>query len=156
MQAQKIEQNFFLTFPVSKSQKNISNMNSYCSNSSDMRNLNEQVKKAFSYQNLFWPFTVWINCSSDLKFFANSRPRSFFRSQNNFFLTIGQNNFCNKIPKSWDFFFNEEILFNLTSFSLYRYNAYWNSYYVYHLIFVKCPILCNPGDWPTKYIINNN
>ena len=29
---------------------------------------------AFFYQKLFWPFTVWINCSSDLKIFANSRP----------------------------------------------------------------------------------
>ena len=28
-----------------------------------MRNLQEQVKKAFCYQKLFWPFTVWINCS---------------------------------------------------------------------------------------------
>ena len=32
-----------------------------------MRNLQEQVKKAFCYQKLSWPFTVWINCSSDLK-----------------------------------------------------------------------------------------
>ena len=51
-----------------------SNLNSNCSNLSDMRNLQEQVKKAFCYQKLFWPFTVWINCSSDLKIFANSRP----------------------------------------------------------------------------------
>ena len=28
-----------------------------------MRNLQEQVKKAFCYQKFFWPFTVWINCS---------------------------------------------------------------------------------------------
>ena len=50
-----------------------------------MRNLQKQVKKAFCYQKLFWPFTVWINCSSDLKIFANSRPsatnfKSFSRS----------------------------------------------------------------------------
>ena len=25
-------------------------------------------------QKLFWPFTVWINCSCDLKIFANSCP----------------------------------------------------------------------------------
>ena len=31
---------------------------------------------------MFWPFTVWKNCSSDLKNF----------------LTVGQNNFGNKIP----------------------------------------------------------
>ena len=68
-----------------------------------MRNLQEQVKKAFCYQTLFWPFTVWINCSSDLKNFANSRPsasnfKSFSWSLEHFFLTVGQNNFGNKIP----------------------------------------------------------
>ena len=42
-----------------------------------MRNLQKQVKKAFCYQKMFWPFTVRINCSSDLK--------------------VGQNNFDNKI-----------------------------------------------------------
>ena len=68
-----------------------------------MRNLQEQVKKAFCYQKLFWPFTVWINCSSDLKNFANSRPsasnfKSFSRSLEQFFLTVGQNDFGNKMP----------------------------------------------------------
>ena len=68
-----------------------------------MRNLQEQVKKAFCYQKLFWPFTVWINFSSDLKIFANSRPsasnfKTFSRSLEQFFLTVGQNNFGNKIP----------------------------------------------------------
>ena len=68
-----------------------------------MRNLQEQVKKAFCYQKLFWPFTVWINCSSDLKNFANSRPsasnsKSFSRSLEQFFLTVGKNNSGNKIP----------------------------------------------------------
>ena len=68
-----------------------------------MRNLQEQVKKVFCYQKLFWPFTVWINCSSDLNNFANSRPsawnfKCFNRSLEHFFLTVGQNNFGNKIP----------------------------------------------------------
>ena len=63
-----------------------------------MRNLQEQVKKAFCYQKLFWPFTVWINCSSDLKNFANSQPsasnfKSFSQSLEQFCLTKGQNNF---------------------------------------------------------------
>ena len=53
---------------------NLSNLNSKCSDLLDMRNLQEQVEKAFCFQNLFWPFTVWIDCSSDLKTFANSRP----------------------------------------------------------------------------------
>ena len=51
---------------------------------------------------MFWPSTVRINCSSDLKNFANSRPsasdfKSFSGSLENFFLTVGQNNFGNKI-----------------------------------------------------------
>ena len=68
-----------------------------------MRNLQEQVKKAFCYQKSFWPFTVWINCSGDLKKYSNSRPsasnfKSFSRSLEWLFLTVGQNNFDNKIP----------------------------------------------------------
>ena len=77
-----------------------SNLNS---NKLGLRNLQEQVKKAFCYQKLFWPFTVWIDCSSDLKKFPNSWPsasnfKSFSRSLKHFFLTVGQNNFGNKIP----------------------------------------------------------
>ena len=51
---------------------NCFNLNSNWSNLIDLRNLQEQVKKAFCYQQLFWPFTVWINCTSDLKIFTNS------------------------------------------------------------------------------------
>ena len=86
---------------VSKSQYFF--FNSDCSNLLYLRNLQEQVKKAFFYQKLFWPFTVWMNCSSDLKNFANSRPsasnfKKLSRSLDQFFLTVGQNNFDNKIP----------------------------------------------------------
>ena len=50
-----------LTFPLcfqmpmifSNFNSNCSNLNSYCSNLLDMRNLQEQVKKAFCYQKLF-------------------------------------------------------------------------------------------------------
>ena len=68
-----------------------------------MRNLQEQVKKAFCYQKLFWPFSVWMNFSSDLKNFANPRPSAsnfkiFSQSLEQFFLTVGQNNLGNKIP----------------------------------------------------------
>ena len=66
-----------------------------------MRNLQEQVKKAFCYQKLFWPFTVRINCSSDLKKFSSSQPSAsnFKRfSLEHFFLTVVQNNFGNKLP----------------------------------------------------------
>ena len=52
---------------------------------------------------MFRPFTVWINCSSDLKSFANSRPSAsnfkfFSQSLEQFFLTVYQNNFGKKIP----------------------------------------------------------
>ena len=75
-----------------------------------MKNLQEQVKKVFCYQKLFCPFTVWINCSSDLETFANSRPSAwnferFSRSLGQFFVTVSQNNFGNKLPlelsQSW-------------------------------------------------------
>ena len=66
-------------------------MISNCSNLLHMRNLQEHVKKAFCYQ------------KSDLKIFENSRPspsnfKSFSLSLEQFFLTVGQNNFANKIP----------------------------------------------------------
>ena len=85
-----------------------------------MRNLQEQVKKAFCYQKLFWPFTVWMNCYSDLKNFASSRPSAsnfkwFSGSLEQFFHTVSWNNFGNKIPflTSWllsDFFEAVRIL----------------------------------------------
>ena len=74
-----------------------------CLNLLDLKNLQEQFKKAFCYKKLFWPFTVWINCSSFLKIFANSRPtasnfKSFSRSLEQFFIIACQNSFSNKIP----------------------------------------------------------
>ena len=77
-------------------------MNYNCSILRDLINLQEQVKKAFCYQKLFWAFTVWINCSSDLKKISNSWPsasnfKSFSRSLKQFVLTVGQNNFSNKM-----------------------------------------------------------
>ena len=69
--SQKI--NIFLNFPACFWVPIFfSNLNHNCSNLLDMRNLQEQVKKAFCYQKLFWPLTAWINCSRDLKHFANS------------------------------------------------------------------------------------
>ena len=66
-----------------------------------MWNLQEQVKKAFCYQKLFWPFTFQTICSIDI-IFANSRPSTlhfkiFSQLLEQFFLTVGQNNFGNKI-----------------------------------------------------------
>ena len=86
----------------------------------------------FCYQKMFWAFTAWINCSSDLKNFANSGPsasnfKSFSQSVEHFFLTLGQNNFSNKIPlfESKGHFFQErahrkfdKISINLSTFKL--------------------------------------
>ena len=66
------------------------NLNSNCSNLLDLRNLQEQVKKAFRDPILFRPFTVWTNCFSNLT--------KFSRWLKQFFLTVSQNNFGNKIP----------------------------------------------------------
>ena len=79
---------------VSKLQYFFSNLNYNSSNLLNMRNLQELVKKAFCNQKLFWPLIVWINCSSDLKIFANSQPsdsnfKSFSRSLERFFLKVG-------------------------------------------------------------------
>ena len=57
----------------------------------------------FFFCTLFWPITVWINCSCDLKNFANSRPsasnfKRFSQSLKQFFLTVAQSNFGNKTP----------------------------------------------------------
>ena len=68
-----------------------------------MRNLQEQVKKAFVTKNysdlsLFEQIVLVIS-----KVFTNSRPsasnfKSFSQSLEQFFLTVGQNNFGNKRP----------------------------------------------------------
>ena len=80
-----------------------SNLNCNCSIIVDLRNLQEQVKKAVCYQKLFWPLTVWINCSSNLKNLAKfSAFKSFSFLQEQFFLTAGHNNFDNKIPLNFE------------------------------------------------------
>ena len=68
-----------------------------------MRKLRSKLKNN-RFQLLLLPFTARIKCFSDLKFFSNSQPsasnfKSFSRSKEHFFLTMGQNNFGNKIPK---------------------------------------------------------
>ena len=93
----------FLTFPVYFLIPILfSNLNCNCSNLSYMRNLQEQVKKAFCYQKFFWTFILRTNCSSDLKNFAISLPStSNFEkipwSLGQFLVTVGQKNFGDKI-----------------------------------------------------------
>ena len=75
IQSNSYDINLFLTFPACFWIPIIfSNLNLNCSNKLDMMNLQEQVKKAICCQKLFWPFTVWINCSNDLKIFSHSWP----------------------------------------------------------------------------------
>ena len=82
-----------------------------------MRNLQEEVEETFCYQKLFWPFTVSINCSRDLKNFANSQTsasnfKSFSRSIEHFFLTVVQSNFGNKIPNYCPF--GKKLLYQIS------------------------------------------
>ena len=67
---------------------------------------------------MFWPFIAWINCSSDLKNFANSWPSAsiFKRFSQSLNRTIGQNNFGNKIP----FHFSPWILLNSSNLTIWR------------------------------------
>ena len=59
---------------------------------------------------------MWINCSSDLKNFANSwlsasNFKSFSWSVEQFFLTVGQNNFGNKIPNFTFYLISKHFFF---------------------------------------------
>ena len=74
-----------------------SNLNSYCSNVLVWETSRNKIKKTKK-----WLFTAWINCSNDLKSFANSwhsasNFKSFSRSIEQFFLIVGQNNCDNKM-----------------------------------------------------------
>ena len=103
-----------------------------------MRNLKEQVKKTFCYQKLFWPFTVWVNCSSNLKIFANSWPsssnfKSFFSITRTIFSPLGQKTFGNKIPMNnvlpflsfGIFFFIKDSFLCLQSHQSNHYTYWW-------------------------------
>ena len=66
---------------------------------------------------------LWINCSSHLKNFANSRPsvsylKSFFPSLEQFFLSVSQNNFGDKIPFIHMLFF--AIVFHCNRFLMHQ------------------------------------
>ena len=52
------------------------------------------------FQKLFWPYTIWINCSSDLIFLQllGLVFQKVFSITTTFFFTTDQNNFGYKIP----------------------------------------------------------
>ena len=96
-------------------------MNSNCPNLLELwETSRNKLKKTFCYQKLFWPFIVQMNCSSDVKIFAqilDLQPRiskSFSQSLEHFFLTVSQDNFGNKIPILWRQ--NQWIIENKTKF----------------------------------------
>ena len=69
--------------------------------------------KAFCFKKLYRPFTVWIFIS-DFKNFANSQPspwnfKSSSRSQEQYFLPVGQNNFGNKYQFLWFLFWIKDF-----------------------------------------------
>ena len=66
---------------------------------------------------MFWPFTVWINCSSDLNFLQILDLRSFSWSLKQFFLTVGQNSFGKKNTIPFNSLMNPAFdVFNLLFF----------------------------------------
>ena len=99
-------QDFWPRFNIPTQRKNILSMNVSLSeiehNFRKWSGSKISAKNGILLPKLFWP-TVRKNCSSDLKNFATSRPsasnfKSFSWSLEHFFLTVGQNNFGNKIP----------------------------------------------------------
>ena len=125
-----------------------------------MRNLQEQVKKAFCYQKLFWLFTVWINCSSDRKILLKSEAegREFakvLRSLEQFFLTVGQNNFGNKIPFfliiiiQW-WLYAERIHFWNLQLEIWQSHEYLSAICLFDLSFRHFGFFASQHTWPMR------
>ena len=92
-----------------------------------MRNLQEQVKIAFCYQKFFRSFTVWIDCFSDLKNFANSRLKAekFFLDQ--FFLTVYVRTIFVKKYQFWDLFTTDIylLIWHILYWHLFEFLSVW-------------------------------
>ena len=109
----------------------------------------KKLKKPFCYQKLFWPFTVWINCSSDLKNFAASNFKSFSRSLEQFFLAAGQNNFSNKIPV-----FPFSLCFSSSVISFHRNMIWWLFVYFIIALTLACATATNINFvTSTRYLV---
>ena len=96
-------------------------MNSNCSSLLYLRNIQKQVKKHSVTENC----SVQTNCSSDLKNFENSQPsasnfKKISQSLEQFFLTVGQNNFGNKIPLLISYFWLVK-----------EFVKFWNCFFVF-------------------------
>ena len=128
--------------------------------------LQEQVKKVLCYPELFWPFTAWLNCSSDFfkfsafslefqkffsitrTFFSRCRSEQFWWQNTNYLGLFCDQAFFNHVKyKKYQGF---SKVFQLTDCTwiinvagvshgpLVRVWAYWNIFFL-----VKVSILCN-------------
>ena len=94
---------------------------------------------------------VWINCSSDLKIFANSQPsasnfKSFSRSLEHFFLTVGQNNFSNKIQFQTSYYELHIDRFCLLLSKNYELVITWNLYEVHEKLLNQLVFIVSLND----------
>ena len=84
---------FFLTFPAYYAPI-IFSLDLNCSDLLYLRNIQEQLKKAFCYHKLFWPFTVRTNSWPSA---SNFKTKNLDHKNNFFSQCTVQNNFGNKI-----------------------------------------------------------
>ena len=97
------------------------------------RNLHPTTSlKNMLFQKLFWPLFVWVNRSRDLKTFADSRPSDFWTIEQYFF-TVGQNNFWNKMSE----------VFKVNPFLIKSISLFRKKYMVTALDFWFCTFLKN-------------
>ena len=132
-QVTNLEKDPFLTFPADFLVPIIfSSLNYNCSDILDLKNFQEQVKKAFRLKN-------W----SDLSLFQDWLEfQKFFSITRTIFLTVGQNNFGNKIPfiENGDRYFYTGVLLCVIFVQILYWNGetFWKSLtctyiYIFHL-----------------------
>ena len=78
------------------------------------------LQKSIMIQKSFWPLTVWINCYSDLRHFANSRHsawnfQTFFFSINRVIISHSRSEWFYKILVIWTFFVSHLFLYKMPS-----------------------------------------
>ena len=132
-------------------------MNLNCYSLLYLGNLQEQVKKSILFQKLYWPLTVQMNCSSDLKNFIYlflafslkfqkvfSIARAFFfhsRSEQN---TIPMAHSCDKLQKT------RQKLVKLTDYP-YACNIFTIIFlYILNVFFKVHPITSHPRSCVVK------
>ena len=132
-------------------------MNFKCFNILDLRNLQEQVKKTFCFKICSdLAFTVWMNYSSDLKNVANSRPsnsnfKCFSHSLRQFFITVDQKIFGNKIPMISRYLFFNDFLWMKKCSIILKIATYFHNYRqhmkIYQCLKSQRPVLSLKIKW---------